>query len=840
MTVHATKAQGGVTSLSAPSSLPRPVMGGSAWFLMASGALLLDTTGVVPQGARALLVAALFLTAALQAPRTASIAFRSLGVGLAVAASMTLAYVVARCPVAIAFGVWMSASWLFHRNSRLGAGVVAASALLWPVLIWAETAQGSARLATLAVPLFERLEFVAPGWNGSPTLLQVFPQAFLLASATILLLGSPQRRRGWFLAVHFALVLALNVLILRYWHEMVASIWTNLTLQVWPTSVALLLLAAHSVLATVAIAGLPESSPASATSGPRENQGGLGDRKWRALAPGVAMLLAGAFVGSLLAHGAYSARLDLARLAGVNVLILDEGQLEHKSPTHDVLGMYSDGMFGTIDDYLRCFGAEPRFGMLSPESLEWADVVFLINPPRVFGPEESEWLRAFLRRGGGLLCAGDHTCTDAIRDPINALTEDVGIRLRCDSAVAFQRHWLDAMRFLAHPVNQGFDRQEHAQVWIGASLQVRGPHAFPLLVGSNAFSDAPDFETAGFLGDLTYNVGERMGDIVVAAGAEPPAGGRLIVFGDTSMLQNTAASASWMYLQRALLWLSGGAQPSPASAWIPAALLMLGLAATLAVLAQVDRPSNRPTPSSVSARWSSLATVLIVGASLGLFATHKAFDSPRETARVESPIRNLAVIDRAHGNRLLPLTWGPDAVHGLEMSLTREGLTPVTTQHWTESLLRSSRVLAVIAPTHDIDERDARLLRRYLERGGTVLLSISPNGAQACPRLCLTLGIEVQATPLARPVVLTRFGKVSMYDAHPIRSTDGAASVIARSATGEPVIIWKPVGQGGVLATGDPGFWVNKNLEDKEVWQTHNVHALWEMLRTFGATEDES
>lgn len=832
----------------------------TTWALLLCGALVLDRTGVLPLGVRGLVAGTLFFVGSISAWRT-----RPRGTGriaqtlhsarlvLACLFSGVLAATVARESLTVAFAVWTVGLVWLARRSALARAMAGASALLLPVVVYLETAQGAARWLGLESTLLSVLGVVAPRWNGSLDLIQMLPQTLLYASIVLLLAragrvhldrsvqndSGPDRHRAYALILHTGLVVAGNVVILRYWHEMIASVWYAWDLRVWPTAVAPVVVVLHAVLAALAVSSAAREGrvPGVAIDAPRPSgKRSLRIGQW---ASGLAM---GGVLGVALLAGSTGARFDHDRLRGLRVLVHDEGHLEFKSPSHDVLGLYSDGMFGTLTDYLESFGAVPRLGELTPEALDWAEVVLIINPPRLFDEREQAGIRALLARGGGLLCAGDHTATTSIRDPLNALMSDAGIALECDSAVSFQRHWLDSMRFLAHPVNDGFDRQEHVQVWIGGSLRLEGSQAFPLLIGANAFSDAPDFDTPGYLGDLSYDVGERMGGIVVAAGAETPGGGRLIAVGDTSLLQNTATSNSWAYLQRMLLWLGGGAhsQALPARA-LPLVLLLLGVAG--AFYAVKSHGGN--DPASGRAVWrpfhrlSMAAGMVVMGAALTLAAGGLLpNDAASRSQRIESPSRTLALIDRAHGNRFLPLTWGPDAVHGLEMSFTREGLTPVSVWEWNDEALRSARVVALLAPTHDLDAREARLLRTFLEDGGVVLVSMSPEAARNTPRLCQLLDVEIGDVPLARPAAITRFGRIGMYDAHPVLCREGAAETLAESPSGDPVLVWKPVGRGGALITGDPGFWMNKNLEDKEAWQAHNVHALWAMLRSYCGSRD--
>jgi len=75
-------------------------------------------------------------------------------------------------------------------------------------------------------------------------------------------------------------------------------------------------------------------------------------------------------------------------------------------------------------------------------------------------------------------------------------------------------------------------------VVIGASLDARPP-AQPLIIGKFGHSDPAmkDAWSMRMLGNEKYDPGERLGDVVLAA--EQRVGkGRIVAFGDTSMMSN--------------------------------------------------------------------------------------------------------------------------------------------------------------------------------------------------------------------------------------------------------------------------------------------------------------
>jgi hypothetical protein len=80
---------------------------------------------------------------------------------------------------------------------------------------------------------------------------------------------------------------------------------------------------------------------------------------------------------------------------------------------------------------------------------------------------------------------------------------------------------VDCLQFQAHPITTQVTRSTEAVISVGASLEIRPP-ARPVVVGRYGFSDLGNAvnERGAYLGDYQYQVGEQVGDVVLAAGGE--------------------------------------------------------------------------------------------------------------------------------------------------------------------------------------------------------------------------------------------------------------------------------------------------------------------------------
>lgn len=107
----------------------------------------------------------------------------------------------------------------------------------------------------------------------------------------------------------------------------------------------------------------------------------------------------------------------------------------------------------------------------------------------------------------------------------------------------------------------------------GASLDISGC-ARPLLLGRFAFCDNPNSTNQGCLGDRTYENGETLCDVIVAASSSYGRG-KVLVFGDISYIFNAEMPFRYGMIYDAVAWLSSKDQSfGPALAWLSLTILV--------------------------------------------------------------------------------------------------------------------------------------------------------------------------------------------------------------------------------------------------------------------------
>lgn len=211
---------------------------------------------------------------------------------------------------------------------------------------------------------------------------------------------------------------------------------------------------------------------------------------------------------------------------------------------------------------------------------EKADLLLMLNPHGEM--EAGEWnkMLSFINNGGRLLLLGDHTHMFGLDNDYFKFIEELGISFNFDTAIYFKDSWKSCLRSPDLTLDMMLkDIRYSPNIMQGASLTVTYP-VRPLIIGEYGWSDLGDLENEpGYLGDRKYTTQERTGALVLAAKRDYGKG-RIIVFGDTTFLQNSPFSASYPFIQ---LYLSSllNEEKNPWEILVPLFFLFLALLSTL-------------------------------------------------------------------------------------------------------------------------------------------------------------------------------------------------------------------------------------------------------------------
>ncbi len=229
------------------------------------------------------------------------------------------------------------------------------------------------------------------------------------------------------------------------------------------------------------------------------------------------------------------------------------------APDWDHLGLeLNTAHFGALTAYLHTLGWTTRdIGPeVSPSDLSGLDIVLVVTPRRLSDATIAA-LHSFVRDGGGLLVAGDHTAMFGIREPINRLLAPSGIVLNDDTALHLREGWQGSLDLIGDAWRFADQPPQFMAYGVGASLTVP-PTADVLAIGQACLADGPAAKPkdAGRLGNYAFDRGERLGGLPLIALARVGRG-RIMAWGDTSPLQTLALRTSLPFCRRMIALAAG-------------------------------------------------------------------------------------------------------------------------------------------------------------------------------------------------------------------------------------------------------------------------------------------
>jgi len=506
----------------------------------------------------------------------------------------------------------------------------------------------------------------------------------------------------------------------------------------------------------------------------------------------------------------------------MRVLLLDHRMLATwQTPADEPLGeAFSGAVFGLFPRYLDAYGYATKISeSFTPETLDQTDVVVVINPGRPFSEGEKGWIRDFVRRGGGLLAMGDHTDVGGVMQHLNGLLEPYGIGLRFDSADPIGGGWEGCLD-IGYPYELRYTERE-IPVSIGASLWMApSPWVYPTLVGRRAYSDPGDPENAesAYLGNLRYDRGEPYGDLVLAA-HRSWGDGKVVVFGDTSVFQNTALAWSHRYVISLFEWLVSGPPR-----WAELLRFLVGLA-LIGGLALLLRYGGR------FGEWTAALGMAVFALSvlLGSFGVDAAIEAPPLSGE------GIGYVDLRHGNVIGLAPLDNRGVDGLLVNLARNGYLPtIVCQEMRYE--RGDNVWITISPTERLSPREFEALLDFADSGGTVFLSTSWPYAGAVAAPLESLGLRIRNVPVGaiEGAPVDGIPGPQFRSAWPLEISEAWSPLASVELGGEDfvVVAGAAYGRGRLIVASDASFLLTGNLEGRRFYSEGNVAFLNRILRS--------
>ncbi len=457
------------------------------------------------------------------------------------------------------------------------------------------------------------------------------------------------------------------------------------------------------------------------------------------------------------------------------------------------------------------------------EALKGANLLMMLNLKKPFNASELDVIHKFVENGGNLLIFGEHTAMftsdenfSKVGNYLNDVLAPTGIKINADTADYIQGHWTYGSVPLPHYVTKDLG-YEITTSSVGASLDISGC-ARPLILGRFAFCDNPNSTNQGHLGDRTYENGETLGDVIVAASSSYGQG-KVLVFGDTSYIFNVEMPFRYGMIYDAVAWLSSKDQSfGPALAWLSLAILV-----TLAGFIALVRPRQDLRVSFMASAAVILALSLAVSGSI-----NESWIQSPQGGEVD-----MAWIDAAHLNQFNMDSFKDDGIAGLTTNLFRNGYLPlVLRSHEDFSEVSKGKVVFILAPNIPYTSDEISSLRKFVEDGGLLVISAGQKSRVPIAALLDSLSIQIGNLPLGSPpwIVETHgnlqgtvnpenlkkyWHEPKFMEAYPISASGNYTPItwLSYGGNGYNLIISKSLRHGEVVLIGDSRFLLNENLE---------------------------
>lgn len=498
------------------------------------------------------------------------------------------------------------------------------------------------------------------------------------------------------------------------------------------------------------------------------------------------------------------------------IILYEGGMTGWEKPNFQQLGASNaPGLFCVLPDYLRSFGFDVKMTKeISEAVLSNSDVFVLINFNEDIGQDVRDLLNGYVKKGGTLLLFADHTDMSGLMARSNMLLSETPIRINFDSAHFLSQYWKDAFKLSLHPTNRRYWDKDGIGVSVGASVRLLDHRAHPLFIARYGFSDTGNYNNAldGYLGDRTYRTTEPLGDIVLAAVA-PLGEGKVVVFGDTALLQLGSLVYCQQYIADLFRWAAHGR----VSLFPWGLLLLLSLAVTWWIARYEKWRALTLLPVVLS-------VVLAIG--IGEYLLASTFGDHEYSGR-------FAYLDHAHVSLVVHQGYVEhDGDYYLADNLVRNGYLPVAQKKFDEKVLQKASLMMSAAATRPFSKKETRLIDEFMKEGGQVFIASSDCTRHATEDFLESYGITILDIPLGSIQPENNSEKIITYHTNPVSATasEGGRVLLSAFDNRYAVALERGVGKGKLTVVGDYGILFNAVLEKQDWASPENILFLKKLI----------
>ncbi len=474
------------------------------------------------------------------------------------------------------------------------------------------------------------------------------------------------------------------------------------------------------------------------------------------------------------------------------------------------------GLFCVLADYLKSFGFDVKLTKeISSSILADTDAFVVMNFNDKWEKDDYALLNDYIKKGGTLMAFADHTDMAGLMKRTNDLLADTPIRVNFDSAHFLNNYWHYAFVTRLHPVNRKNWDKDNIGISVGASLRLLNHKATPVLIARYAYSDRGNRNDAlskNYIGDRIYNTNEALGDIVLAAESQI-GDGKVIVFGDTALLQMGSLVYSQRYVADLFRWAVHGESLS-----FPWGLLLV-LVLTYTWWAAKSRKKS-----------FGFVVSIVISSALAIIASESILSSFYGDHEYNGRI---AYVNHAHASLCDHDGFSKDDGDSyLVDNLVRNGYIPMAWKKFNRKALQKSALMISMAAAKPYSQEECHVLDEFMKNGGQLLLLSADRCTHATKDFLKSYGIEILPTPLGAIAPENNSEQIQMYNVNPL-SVDGLQQGEIRCTAFEKeytVAVERQVGEGKLTMIGDCGLFFNGWLEKRDWSSPANINFLQKLI----------
>jgi len=544
----------------------------------------------------------------------------------------------------------------------------------------------------------------------------------------------------------------------------------------------------------------------------------------------------------------FSTAFDISAQKNKKVLFFEDGFFDLKIPTFEKFGALEGGLFGMLPRYLAMHGytSSTLKGDIQEKDLHDIGIFVVTNPQKEWKDEELNIIWNYVSNGGSLLVMGDHTNIMGTQPILNKLLKPVHIKFNFDSGFPCRGEWKYCLEPRLHATTSYAKNYHDMTISVGATLSVKYP-SIPVVIGKHGFSDFGNYfnKQGAYLGNYSYELGEKLGDVILVA-ANNYGEGKVLVFGDTSSFQNGALSTSVPnFVFQIFEWLSQKKGNTQNQIFHFLFIILLFLSVYF---------------------FQRNASQLFILLAICVFGTTLFYSQSvtMKNYKFDHATGNIFWVSISHNERLALFPFKRNSTGAIFGNALRNGYITYLMKKFDSEILMKGKVFLSVAPSKAFNNKEIVQLKEFMQQGGAVIISTGHNDKGGSTPLLNAFDLDIAGTPLgpvpivkdknsskndvqfvsAWPIVDISSGKEQNLLKVRIQRKDTiyveGKTIVKEGAEREyisvrndieilykhkayAIVIYKKVGQGYLVVIADSLFLGEKNIEDLKSYNKGNI-----------------